>query len=401
MKVRSIKIVVFILLILSGKSISAQEKNTIQFQQISFAEALQLSANTGKPVFIDCYTSWCAPCKKMEQTVFVNDSVYTFYNEHFINFKVDMEKGEGIELRKKYEVGSFPTYLFVDSKGEIVHRTASLMPVNEFLIEGRKALNPTGSFRVLKEKYEGGDRSEKLLLEYAVVLKKINRDQSQKVQKELTDKITDAELHSPFGWEVIENMSQFETDRLGKYLLQNKDYFKDIAGEKALQTVLNRLKMSEMYRFIRDNDSISFFRELKEMKLDKNLVTQRNVAMLETEYYLETNNVDSFVVVAKRAEKGILENNDMDLAFIARRALYKADGNKKILNESLRLARKAVVLNPEEYSNQGTLASVCLEMKLKKEGIEAATKARLLADQSTSKIQKIAQTLLDKIKALD
>jgi uncharacterized protein YyaL (SSP411 family) len=53
-----------------------------------------------KPIFVDCYTSWCAPCKKMEQTVFVNDTVYKFYNEHFINFKVDMEKGEGVEMKK-------------------------------------------------------------------------------------------------------------------------------------------------------------------------------------------------------------------------------------------------------------------------------------------------------------
>ncbi|MGN6399328.1 MAG: hypothetical protein ACTHMD_02670, partial [Flavisolibacter sp.] len=127
---------------------------------------------------------------------------------------------------------------------------------------------------------------------------------------------------------------------------------------------------------------------------------QRNVAMLEMEYYLEVNNPDSFVRVANRAMKGILEYNDADLSFVARRALYMAKGNNAILQEALVLARRAVVLNPEEYSNQGTLASICLELKLKEEGLVAAKKARQLADASTSKIQKLAQELLDKIEQL-
>jgi hypothetical protein len=70
------------------------------------------------------------------------------------------------------------------------------------------------------------------------------------------------------------------------------------------------------------------------------------------------------------------------------------------LHDALLLARKAVLLNPEEYANQGTLASICLELKLKDEGLVAARKARQLADDSTSKIQKLAQELLDTIEKL-
>ncbi len=136
------------------------------------------------------------------------------------------------------------------------------------------------------------------------------------------------------------------------------------------------------------------------MKLDGDKKVQRNVAMLEMEYYLSVNNADSFVVVSNRAMNGILEYNDADLSFVARRADYAGKDNPRILNQALILARKAVQLNPEEYSNQGTLASICLDLKLKEEGIVAAKKARELANESTSKIQKLAQALLDKIEAL-
>ncbi len=394
------RIVGILIVILFSKFAFSQSLNTIDFKNISFSEALELSKNTGKPVFIDCYTTWCAPCKKMDKTVFVIDSVYTFYNENFVNFKVDMEKGEGITLKEKYNVGSFPTYLFVNAAGEIIHRTASLMPAAEFLNEARIALNPIDSYAAWEKRYVAGDRSNELLLKYAKSLRKVNRSDAQKVEQELMLKIKDEDLRSKFGWEVIEHMGMTKNDRLGVYLSNNNDYFEKIAGKAAVQTVLNRMQMADMYKMIREKNSQIFFMKLDEMRKDPNSVTQRNIAMLQMEYYLEINNADSFVISSEKALNGILENSDADLSFIARRAIYKSGGNEKVNLQALKLARKAVKLNPEEYSNQGTLASICLELKLKEEGLMAAQKARSLADESTSKIQNIAQALVDKLQAL-
>lgn len=392
----------FSILMLMGcvTQVVAQDESTIHFQNISFTKALQQSAQTGKLVFIDCYTSWCAPCKWMEQNVFVNDSISSFYNQHFVNFKIDMEKGEGVDLRKKYAVTSFPTYLFVNEKGDIVHRTGSRMEVSEFLQEAKKAVDPSASYAVLKKRYESGDRSNELLFQYTLALNRIDRNASQKVEEELVSKLSDGELNSRFGWNVIDKLAHNENDRLGKYLLLHKDYYEALAGTEAVNTVINRIGMSTMYQLIREKDSSRFFNRLNQMRANADKQIQRNVAMLEMEYYLEVNNADSFVRVADNAIKGILEYNDADLSFAARRALYMAKGNDAILQEALILARRAVVLNPEEYSNQGTLASICLELHLKEEGLIAAKKARQLADASTSKIQKLAQELVDKIERL-
>jgi len=64
----------------------------IQFRTGSFQDALQEAEATGKLIFLDGYTSWCAPCKMMNTTVFTDPEVGHFFNEHFINVKFDMEK---------------------------------------------------------------------------------------------------------------------------------------------------------------------------------------------------------------------------------------------------------------------------------------------------------------------
>lgn len=390
----------FLTFLLPSFALAQESKPTILFQNISFKQALDQSEKTGKLIFVDCYTSWCAPCKWMEQNVFVNDSVYKYFNAHFVNFKIDMEKGEGPQLREKYKVASYPTYLFLNENGDIIHRTGSKMEVSEFLKQGETANNPALSYSALKKKYESGDRSNLLLFRYTLALQKINRQQADSVKQELVSKITDKELSTPLGWQIVDQLSINEKDRLGTFFTAHKALYEGIAGKQAVQSLTNRLGMNTMYQIIREKDSTRFFTRLDEMRLDPDKKVQRNVAMLEMEYYLTVNNADSFVLVSDRAMNGILEFDDFDLSFIARRADYMGKNNPVILHQALVLARKAVQLNPEEYSNQGTLASICLDLKLKDEGIVAAKKAREISNQFTSKIQKLAQELLDKLEAL-
>ena len=100
----------------------ADDKDGIQFDHGSWAEITAKAKDAKKLIFIDCYTSWCGPCKRLSSEIFTLKDVGDFFNKNFINYKVDMEKGEGVTLAKKFHVGAFPTLLWVDHKGNIVHR---------------------------------------------------------------------------------------------------------------------------------------------------------------------------------------------------------------------------------------------------------------------------------------
>ena len=113
--------------------ISMENHDGIKFEDCSFAEALTKAAAEGKRVFMDCYTSWCGPCRKMSNEVFVLPEVGGYFNEHFVSIKMDMEKGEGPALAKKYKVNAYPTMLVLDKDGNVLNTVLGARSAKELL----------------------------------------------------------------------------------------------------------------------------------------------------------------------------------------------------------------------------------------------------------------------------
>src|ERR1044072_2926152 len=59
---------------------------------LSWEQVKQKAKAENKYIFIDVFTTWCGPCKMMDKTVFINDTVGTFFNQHFISVKVQMDR---------------------------------------------------------------------------------------------------------------------------------------------------------------------------------------------------------------------------------------------------------------------------------------------------------------------
>ncbi|NPA07436.1 MAG: thioredoxin family protein [Chlorobi bacterium] len=135
----------------------------IKFEESNFTAVLAKAKKENKLVFIDAYTTWCGPCKLMAKNIFPQKTVGDYYNSHFINAKIDMEKGEGIEIAKKYNVKAFPTYLFVDGNGELVHRTLGYVEENDFIQFAKDAGDPSKRLTALKKKFEDGEKDPEFL----------------------------------------------------------------------------------------------------------------------------------------------------------------------------------------------------------------------------------------------
>lgn len=102
---------------------SAQEKvnpQEIKFSQLAYKQVLAKAKASHKQVFVDAFATWCAPCKELRKTTFKDAKAAAYFNRHFINFSVDVEKGDGVELAKTWQVEGLPTLLIVDENGKVL-----------------------------------------------------------------------------------------------------------------------------------------------------------------------------------------------------------------------------------------------------------------------------------------
>lgn len=97
----------------AGAQMTLAQADGIAFRELSFPEALKRAEVEDKLLFVDCFTTWCGPCKRLSKVVFKDSLVADYFNRHFVNLKMDMEKDEGVELRKKYGVHAYPTLLLL------------------------------------------------------------------------------------------------------------------------------------------------------------------------------------------------------------------------------------------------------------------------------------------------
>jgi thioredoxin 1 len=123
----------------ADKNIIPETDATTNTQGITFIEAdwnkaLAEAKKQHKLIFLDAYTSWCGPCKLLKKNTFSDKAAGDFFNTHFVNVAVDMEKGFGPALLEKYGVNAFPTLLIIDENGKKVSFSRGFIPA-EVLIE--------------------------------------------------------------------------------------------------------------------------------------------------------------------------------------------------------------------------------------------------------------------------
>ncbi len=136
----------------------------------TFDAALEQAKKEGKQLFVDCYTSWCGPCRMMATKVFPQKVVGDYFNAHFVCLKIDMEKGEGPELQSRWGVQAYPTFLFFNADGGEVNRIVGAEPdAAKFLDKVQKGLQG-GGLPALTARYEAGERDTTFLLDYVEAL---------------------------------------------------------------------------------------------------------------------------------------------------------------------------------------------------------------------------------------
>ena len=155
------KIILFLFLVISTALFS---QDGIKFGKHSFVQTLEQAKKENKLIFLDAFASWCGPCKLLDQNVFPKKEVGDYFNANFLNLHIDMEKGEGIEIAKKYSIYSYPTLLFIDGDGKVVYKAAGYMSPQELISIAKEAVNPENTLENKIAKFEAGEKDPEFLM---------------------------------------------------------------------------------------------------------------------------------------------------------------------------------------------------------------------------------------------
>jgi thioredoxin-related protein len=174
--------ILFVAILVCQLAFGQEKKETkgLLFENtLSWSEVKAKARSENKNIFIDAWTTWCSPCIYMNKKVFPDREVGAFFNKNFINVKLQLDSsaadGEYVKswyadankLMQEWDIKYFPTFIFLNPQGELVHRAVGSSDAGTFIDLGRDALKPESQFYTIKNIYDAGRKDTALLYSLA------------------------------------------------------------------------------------------------------------------------------------------------------------------------------------------------------------------------------------------
>ncbi len=357
----------------------------IEFEHGTFDEALAKAKAENKIVFMDCYTVWCGPCKRLANEVFPLKEVGDYFNANFVSIKMDMEKGEGVELRKKYGVQAFPTLLWIDAEGNIMHRLVGGRSAKALIEVAKIANDPEKNWGSMERKFKNGEHSIAFLQDYILTASEVKVDTKEAAEIYYAQR-KEEDLFNRKDLDILAATIHSTSDEKFTFLLKNREKFYEVIKKSKLDNFISKKMQSEMVAVERSGDETVIENKRKELlAMDETLA---NKAFEEIEMGKLMNDPDPNKFLDTFSDRALKESydNPKTLAFVVGLVISKHFGleeknakaenkdakieiKKSIWEKAFKMAKRSVELEG------GYLNLNCYAYLLNREGqIEEAKK---------------------------
>jgi thiol-disulfide isomerase/thioredoxin len=361
-----------------------------------FKDALAKAKAEGKLIFMDCYTTWCGPCKMLTNNTFPDPTLGAYFNQRYINLKMDMEKGEGPELQAQFGVRAYPTLLWIDGNGAVKHRAMGYMDPNGLMAQAQSIVSPVPvEYEEMSAKFSKGERSTDFLADYLNVLKTGGLPYDS-IFEIYIDKLSASDLKNEKNTALIYQFTNSLQSPGLPQLMRNKAYFvnkntAEIFDKKIKGIAENAIKEGVVKKDLSLINGAT--KLLKDAKVDDAEAISSNAFK---EYYFRTQDWKSYDKYATAALKKSGTKDDKMLNATAWNYYINID-DTKLLSKAKDWAYKAVNLK-NTCENNTTYAYLNYKLGLLKEAELACDYALLKANEDDANPAS-AKALKDLIQA--
>ncbi|NOU59317.1 thioredoxin family protein [Marinifilum caeruleilacunae] len=386
-------------------SVNAEAQNrSVEFEHTSWKKVLKKAKKEDKLIFVDCYTSWCGPCKMMAKDVFTQDHVADYFNSNFVNFKIDMEKGEGPTLKPGWKINAYPTFLVINSEGEVIHRVVGAFGADEFITYIKDAQDPDKNFAALSKAYEAGQRDGEFMFSYlrGLRLANLDKEEARKAKKYIASLSKDALLKKE-NWNIIKFfMKEPLTDEF-RFVVENREKYAEMHGAKEIDskiyTTYNKKIESFSYFYPgngREYDKAGFDRMIQDLQSADFPKASELIAIALKNEYQRLNDWSKYASVIDGAlDFALLKNYEKQYDYFnsAASMIAKASTDQEMLTRALRWASFAAQNESRVEYKSGYLATKANLLELVGNA-EAAKTAKMESEQADKAAEKAGTKII-------
>lgn len=346
----------------------ATAQKGIQFDESPMADVLAKAKAEKKMVFLDAYTTWCGPCKMLERNTFPDTTLGAFMNKYFVSTSKDMERGEGVALARKYSVAVYPTLIFLDSDGNVVHRDAGYLDAKAFMELAKIATNNDTNLSSFEQRFKNGDREPQFLFKYMQMRYKMADNSHDEVAQAFLK--TQPDWNSEVGSRTILQFIESPSSEGFNYLLKNKETFVQKYGITDVMSKIEQVVTAELNTGFYKTPTVNMDSLLARIYPEQQVRLSKAYAIT---YAFKNNNPRQYIAAANEYLQQFPPDDPAVYDDVALR-LIKLSPRRKMVKQAekwIELANKKEVL----YENYLTLAQI-YDLRGKRRCMrEAATKA--------------------------
>jgi len=375
-------------------SFLVQAEDGIDFFHGTWAEALEKAEAEDKLIFVDAYAVWCGPCKRMAKNVFTQKSVGDFYNKHFVNLKLDMEKGEGLSFRKKYPVQAFPTLFFIDYDGKMIQKVKGAQKVDNFLALGKSVLSKVDRSAQYKTQYEAGNREPKLIYDYIKALNQAGKS-STKIANEYVRSQKD--LTSDMNLKILLESAVNADSRLFDLMVENKGAISKLVGANLVAERITNACTKTAERAAQFESEDLLDEAKSKMKKYNPSEATAFAAKADMNFARKTNDYKAYVKACQTYAKKVLKGDAEALNNLAM-DMEKTFGRNEECMECAEKFAKNAAESGKAYNFYYTYAKLLYQNGKQSEALKAAEKSLSLAKEVGGGAERMVSGLIQKIQ---